>query len=174
MTLTDRLGVDPGTAVAVVLATVGVYLALLVLVRLFGQRSLSSMSGTDVACVVALGAVIGRTTLLEVPTLGAGVIALSTLFVLQRLFLLGRRRLGGVLSNEPAVLIEDGRVDVQALRRARVGEDDLRQRLRLAGVTRREDVALAVLERNGVISVLRTAGEPDPWLTADLAGRGDA
>ncbi|WP_300008167.1 YetF domain-containing protein [Pseudonocardia sp.] len=170
MSITDRLGVDLSSAAAVVLATIGMYLALLVLVRLFGQRSLSSMSGTDMACVVALGAVIGRASLLQVPTLGAGLIALGTLFVLQRLFLLGRRRVGGLLSNDPVVLVDDGRVDLQALRRARVGEDDLRQRLRLAGITRCEQVALAVLERNGAISVLRAPGKLDAWLAADLPG----
>ncbi|MFC4949104.1 YetF domain-containing protein [Pseudonocardia sp. GCM10023141] len=56
-----------------------------------------------------------------------------------------------------------------AMRRAGVTDDDLRQRLRLAGITARTQVRLAVLERTGEISVLAAAaGECEPWMHEDL------
>ena len=79
----QRLMLSPAEAVAVVLATAGMYWALVVLVRLLGQRALARMSSTDLATAVALGAVIGRAALGYTPTLGAGVIALVTLFTMQ-------------------------------------------------------------------------------------------
>lgn len=98
------------------------------------------------ACVIALGAVVGRTTLLAVPTLATGVIALVVLFVLRVLLSrLQHSRLHVLLAPRPVVLIADGRICADAMRRAGVSDDDLRQRLRLAGITARSQVGLAVL-----------------------------
>ncbi|MBN9110728.1 MAG: DUF421 domain-containing protein [Pseudonocardia sp.] len=172
MTASAELGVDLRTAGLVVVATLGIYLALLVCVRVCGQRSLAAMSATDVACVIALGAVVGRTTLLATPTLTTGVIALAMLFAVQRsLSLLRRNRvLSRVLAREPVLLVRAGLVQRDGLRRARMNEDDLRQRLRVAGVARLADVDCVVLERNGVVSVLRAGPDADPWLMADVPG----
>ena len=54
------------------------------------------------------------------------------------------------------------------LRRAHVTTDELRQRLRLAGISRLDQVGCAVLERNGSISVLRRDVDLDPRLLADV------
>lgn len=172
MTPPSELGVDLPTAGLVVVATLGIYLALLVCVRVSGQRSLSAMSATDVACVIALGAVVGRTTLLATPTLATGVIALVMLFAVQRCLALLRRNrlLSRVIAREPVLLVRDGRMCPDGLRRARMSDDDLRQRLRVAGVARLTDVDCVVLERNGVVSVLRTGPEPDAWVMADVPG----
>ncbi|MEJ2863647.1 DUF421 domain-containing protein [Actinomycetospora flava] len=168
--MTGQLGTDPVTALQVVVATVGICLTLLVLVRLSGARSLATMSGTDVACVIALGAMVGRTTLLADPTLATGAIALVVLFGLQRLLARLERRpaWGRLLTRRPVVLVVDGEVRAEGLRRARMSDDDLRQRLRLAGAARRDEVRLAVLERTGQVSMVRGAA-PEPWLLADLA-----
>ncbi|OLT05718.1 hypothetical protein BJF90_01635 [Pseudonocardia sp. CNS-004] len=170
----DQLGTDPATAANVAVATVGIVVALLVLVRIGGQRGLAAMSGTDVVCMIALGAIVGRTALLEVPSLATGLIALCVLVVLQRLLgALGKRpRWQRLLMRRPVVLVRDGRLREDAMRRARVSEDDLRERLRLGGIARRDQVRLAVLERTGQISVLKSEVEIDPWLVDDLEERG--
>jgi uncharacterized membrane protein YcaP (DUF421 family) len=174
--MVDLLGVSWQTAGSVVISTVAMYLLFIVLIKALGQRSLLGTSSLDLACVAAFGSVIGRTTLLAQPTLLGGVIALTTLFAMQALL----RALGGAgvvkrsLTRTPVVLMDGARVDDDALRRSGIGEDELRQALRRAGITRRADVGYVVLERNGGLSVLRADGEPDPWLTADLTpGRAD-
>ncbi|HEX2130560.1 MAG TPA: YetF domain-containing protein [Actinophytocola sp.] len=165
----DRLGTDPATGIAVVIATIGIVATLLVLVRIGGQRGLTTMSAADVACVGALGAVVGRTTLLAVPTLATGVIALVVLFGVRHLLsaLDQRPRWRRLFARRPVVLVRDGVLYSESLRRARISEDDLRLRLRLAGITDRRQVGLAILERTGQISVLR-GEQPEPWLLADL------
>lgn len=154
----------------VVITTVAMYLALILLVRLAGQRSLASMSSIDVGCVVALGAVLGRTLLLEIPTLLIGVVALVALFGMQSL--LGRLRQNRRFDrwvNRPPVLLVNGRELLHDnMRRAHVAEDELRQRLRLAGIRRLDEVGCVVLERNGSVSVIRRGEQIDPWLLADV------
>lgn len=167
--MTDQLGTDPATGLQVVIATVGIALTLLVLVRLGGQRNLATMSAVDVACVTALGAVVGRTALLAVPTLLTGMIALVSLFGMRHLLatMEQRPRWRRLLTRRPVVVMRDGLHCAEALRRTGFSDDDLRQRLRLAGVSDRSQVRLAVLERTGEISVLR-GDEAEPWLLADL------
>ncbi|WP_180935313.1 DUF421 domain-containing protein [Nocardioides ungokensis] len=165
----DELTTTPATALQVVVATVVVYLVFLVLVRLAGQRTLTTLSVPDLACVMALGAIIGRTALLAVPTLATGVIALVTLMLMQRLLsLLRRSGIDRWLHPAPVVLVQHGRLLHDNLAGARVSHDELRQQLRLAGVASLAEVDRAVLERTGDISVLRAAQPVDGWLVADL------
>jgi len=158
--------------VAVVISTVVIYLVFLVLVRLAGQRSLAALSNYDIACAIALGAVIGRTALLAEPTLGTGVIGLVTLFAVQRLLGLAQRHplYRALFDRTPVLLMVGAEMQVAQMRRARVTEDELKQRLRLAGISRLEQVGWVVLERNGQISVLRGEAGLDPWLLDDLSG----
>jgi uncharacterized membrane protein YcaP (DUF421 family) len=167
----DELTINVFAALRVVIATIVMYLVFVSLVRLLGPRSLATTSISDLACVLALGAVIGRTALLSVPTLGSGVVALVTLFVVQRAARVARRsQRMTVLLDRPAVLLAaDGRCDVGAMRRAGVTEDELRQLLRLAGIGSWEQIGRVVLERTGEISVVQRDAALDDALFSDVA-----
>jgi uncharacterized membrane protein YcaP (DUF421 family) len=166
----DELTTTPSVAFQVVVATVAIYVVFVALLRLAGGRSLATLSLTDLAFVMVLGALVGRTTLLAEPSLATGVLALVTLFLLQGLTSLLQRHgpWRARLHRDPVVLVRDGQVLTEALRRARVHDDELREALRHAGVVALADVAWAVLEPTGRISVLRGGGPVDPWLVADL------
>jgi uncharacterized membrane protein YcaP (DUF421 family) len=58
----------------------------------------------------------------------------------------------------PLVLIRNGRVHRDNLRREMLSLDDLKSRLRLQGIERVADVKVARLEEDGQISVIRQAG----------------
>ena len=166
-----RFGATWAEVVGAVLTAVGMYVTLVVLVRIAGQRSLATMSSFDLGCVVAVGALLGRVVLLHDPSLTIGMVALTTFFALQRTLGAVRRhpRLDRLVNPAPVLLLHEGRLLPDNLRRARVSEDDVRQRLRLAGVRRLEEVHCVVLERNGAVSVVRGDRHVDPWLVADLA-----
>jgi len=168
-----RLGLSWTEAATVVVSTIGIYLTFLVLIRIVGQRALATMSSFDFAAAVALGAVMGRVILGYTPTLLAGVIGLSTLFTLQAIFGIVRRnpRADTVLSNLPLMLMTGGRLLDENLRKAHIVENELREKLRLAGVRRYDDVALVILERTGAISVLRRGETIGPEIVADVRGR---
>lgn len=168
----EMLGATWEELVVVVITTCGIYLTFMALVRVVGQRSLASLSSFDFGCVVALGAVLGRTVLLESPTLLIGVVALLTFFALQGLLGLLRqsRRIDRFINRPPVLLLWDGVLLEDAMRSAHVVDDEIRQRLRLAGVSRLDEVGAVVLERNGNLSVVRRGESMDPWLLEDLGG----
>lgn len=169
----SELGLSWGEAATVVVSTVGIYLTFIVLLRIVGQRALASMSSFDFAAAIALGAVTGRVVLGYTPTLLAGIVGLATLFTLQAVFGLVRRspRVDAALSNLPLLLMANGRVLPDGLRQAHIVEDELRAKLRTAGVRSYDDVACAILERTGAVSVLRRGEAISPELLADVRGR---
>ncbi len=168
----DRLGVTWDQAGLVVLATVGIYVTFLVLLRLAGPRALANMSSFDLAAAIALGAVVGRVVLEDTPTLLAGVIGLCMLFALQAFFGLLRRspRADAALTNPPLLLMANGELLADNLRKAHLVENELKAKLRLAGIRRYEDVACVILERTGAISVLPRGETISAELVADVRG----
>jgi uncharacterized membrane protein YcaP (DUF421 family) len=143
--------------------TVIVFLVGVILLRLADCRFLGHNAGFDVLLAVVLGSVLSRGVNGQAPffeTLGASAL----LVVLHRL-------LAAIACRSPAVsrlvkggavvLVKDGRVRKDALRRADISLDDLNENLRLNAIARVADVAEARLERNGEISVVKLddAGE---------------
>lgn len=171
MTREALLG-TPAEAVVVVASTVTMYLALVVLVRILGQRMLSAMSTFDLAAIIAFGAVIGRTALGEIPHLAGGLLALITLVALQALVgALRALEIGGrAVSVRPRLLMAGGQIAWDQLRRSHVTLSELQSRLRIAGVHNYDEVAAVILESNGTISVLRRGQPIEPDLLRDVVG----
>jgi uncharacterized membrane protein YcaP (DUF421 family) len=167
------LGLSWQQAASVVVSTIGIYVAFVVLLRLVGQRALANMSSFDLAAAIALGAVMGRVILGYTPTLLAGIIGLLTLFALQGVFGFIRRypRVDAVMTNLPLLLMADGEPVEANLRKAHIVEDELKGKLRLAGVRGYEDVALVILERTGEVSVLKRGETISDEMLADVHGR---
>lgn len=161
-----RLGISWTHALAVVLSAVGIYLAFLVLVRIFGVRVLAGMGTFDVVVVITIGAVAGRVILGHPPTLAAGVIGLACLFVMEAGFGEARRTRRGMraLNAGAVVLMAGEEVLTRNLRAAHVTEPELNAALRHHGIRHHEEVACAVFESTGRISVLRRGRRLDPTL----------
>lgn len=172
LNLWELLTVSPLESAAVVISTVGMYLAMLVLVRVLGPRMLSGMSGFDLAAVIAFGAVIGRSALGEFPAFSAGIISLATLIVLQGfLGMLRRHRFGAALiDNHPVLLMAGDRMLPDQMNRSRVVPGEIQSRLRLAGVRHPREVAAVILEPNGAISVIKRGVAIDPQLLSGVVG----
>ncbi|WP_435198099.1 DUF421 domain-containing protein [Janibacter sp. GS2] len=157
-------------AVTVIVATTGMYLAFLVMVRLFGARVLGRMSTFDHVVTLMMGAIAGRVVLGHTPVMAAGVLGLLTLLVLEvgagqlRTLRWGAR----VVTPPPVVLLEAGLLRPEAMLRAHVTEPEVLTALRLAGVRSFAEVAFAIFEPTGQISVLRAGARTDPRILADI------
>ena len=169
--MSEQFQITGETALTVVVTTIGIYLAFIALVRITGPRALSSTSSFDFACVVAFGAILGRTVLLTDPTLAIGVVALVSFLALQSLLGLGRQnaRLYRWLNPSPILLVADGELLSDNMRRAHVVEDEVRQAVRRAGARSLSEIRCVVLERNGALSVVRSLDAVDPWLLTDVS-----
>lgn len=167
----QNLGITPVEALWVVLGAVGIFTAFYVLVRAFGLRALAPWSTLDKAVVIALGALLGRVVLGYTPTLAAGVVGLATLFALLRLERWLRDKDVRFFSTTPILLMAGSEVLQDGLRRARIVEDELYFKLRAAGVRNFTEVAVAILETTGDITVLLRGQRIDPLLLRRVPNR---
>lgn len=170
--LAGTLGIAAWRIPVVVLSAVGVYLAFLVLVRLFGSRILTAWSTFDAVVIVMFGAVAGRVIIGHPPTLAAGLIGLVTLMVMEALFGAVRRVRSArrVLTASPEVIVAHGERVEDAMRRQHVTPADLASALRRAGVTRVGQVQCVIVEPTGALSVLREGEVIDPELLDGVLG----
>ena len=68
-------------------------------------------------------------------------------------------RFRAVLCGRPSVIVRDGKVDQQEMRRNRFTVDELHEELRAQGITDLNTVKYAILETSGRVSVLPKAAE---------------
>lgn len=137
--------------------TVVMYLFILVMTRLMGKREIGSLSPFDlvVAIMIAeLGSIPLETR--SIPLLH-GLLPIAVLTGLEILFSYislkheGIRRL---ITGEPTVLVENGRILHDNLKKIRYNLSDLLHQLRDKNIFNVADVEFAILETSGRLSVL--------------------
>ncbi|WP_026534803.1 DUF421 domain-containing protein [Arthrobacter sp. H14] len=170
----ENLGISPVEALMVAVSAIGMYFTFLILIRLLGQRVLASMSSFDLAAVIALGSVAGRSILGYTPTLTAGIIGVATLLAMQAIT--GRirqsRRGSAIVSNRPLLLMAGREVLIGNLHHAHMVEDELHAKLRQAGVRATSEVACVILESTGAVSVLHRGELIEPDLLRNVQDAG--
>ncbi len=165
------LGTSWGESGLVMLSTLVVFGVVILYTRLAGLRSLAKMSSFDFAMTIAVGSLIGSTSSSSSVTLANGVIALAALFLIQAGIALARRRLGlgGVVDNQPVLLMVGSKVLEDNLGRCRLTPEDLWARVREANVLDPSTIAAVVMETTGTISVLHGDGPLDPDVLCGVA-----
>lgn len=146
------------TLVVAVLA----YISLVLLLRLSGRRTLSKMNAFDLVITVALGSAFATILLNQDVSLAQGVLALALLIGLQYVVTWSSVRLAWVrrvVTGEPALLFYRGRFLGDALRAARVTEDEVRAAMRASGLAAVEQIEAVVLETDGSFSVIPSGAD---------------
>ena len=141
----------------ILVSTLLSYIAIVVILRISGKRSLSKMNAFDFVVTIALGSVLASTLLLKDTSIADGVAALAGLAGLQ-LFVtwLSNRWKGfaATIRSEPRLLLSDGQFHHHALQKERVMRSEVEAAIRKKGHGRIEDVTAVVLESDGSMSVI--------------------
>ncbi|RBY79655.1 DUF421 domain-containing protein [Blastococcus sp. TF02A-26] len=138
------------------------YLALLVLMRLVGQRESGGLGITDVLLVVLVADAAGTGMTGDADSVVDGfVLAGTVIFWSIAIDAVTYRfpRLSALLKARPRPLIQKGRLNRRAMRREFMSEDEVVSQLRLHGIEDIGTVDRAYLEPNGMISVIRSDRE---------------
>ncbi|MCF3650677.1 DUF421 domain-containing protein [Synoicihabitans lomoniglobus] len=136
---------------------VSAYVALILFLRIAGKRVLSKMNAFDLVITVSLGSTLATILLNRDVSWAQGSVALALLVGLQFLITWLSVRVGWVrrmVTGEPALLLETGKLHDAALRRERITADEVRAAIRSAGLARVDQVAAVVLETDGSLSVI--------------------
>lgn len=143
---------------AIVLRPIALYFFLLIMMRLTGKRSLGEATAFDFVLLLILSETVSNAIVGDDNSLTAALVAFSTLLILDVLFSLVMRRwqwIARFVNEEPVVLVQEGRVLADRLRMERVERDDILEAAReIHGITRMDEIAYAILERGGNISIV--------------------
>lgn len=148
-----------GTVLLQVLArTAAVYFLVLIGVRISGKREVGQMTPFDLTLLLLLSNSVQNAMTGPDTSLAGGAVAACTLLGLN--FAVAEasglnRRFRKLVQGSPTLLVHNGSVLQAHMAREHVSMDELMCSIREHGVANLEDVALAVLEVDGSISVLR-------------------
>ncbi|GAA1185831.1 DUF421 domain-containing protein [Nesterenkonia xinjiangensis] len=133
------------------------YVALLVMLRISGPRTMASMTPLDFIVAVTIGSAFGRTlTAVEVP-LAQTVLTLALLILLQWVlaWLRGRSpRFRGLLDAPPVLVYYQGSFQRRTMRRHQLVEEDVHTAVRKSGGGSLEGVSAVVLQQDGDLGVI--------------------
>lgn len=139
------------------------YIALILVLRLAGKRSLAKLNAFDLVVTVALGSTLATVLLSDSVAFLEGLLAFVMLAVLQW----GVTRLSiiwpafrNLVRSHPRLLLENGQYLHKAMTDERITTDEIESVMRSSGVGQMEDVAEVVLETDGSISVIKQSGQP--------------
>jgi uncharacterized membrane protein YcaP (DUF421 family) len=141
----------------VALRTGIVYLFLVIAIRISGKREVGQMSVLELVVILIISDAVQNSMVGDNTSVWGGLIAVATLLILDfgaRTLLLRSPRFRKVIEGEPRLLIRDGQLLERALREEGIDVDEVEVAVRAHGLERVDQVALAVLETNGSISVI--------------------
>jgi len=133
-------------------------IGLLILIRLSGKRTVGELSVFDLIVVVLLGSAMRASMIGSDKSLQGGFIVVLTMLLLNYASALLSSRFRPVdrlIQGRPVLLARDGQVFDEVLRRLNVPLSDFDSALRKAGCESGHQVAQAILEPNGTITVLK-------------------
>jgi uncharacterized membrane protein YcaP (DUF421 family) len=134
------------------------YVALVALLRVSGNRTLSKMNAFDLVVTVALGSTLSAVLLDTNVALADGVLAFAVLIGLQFVVTwtsVRTRWVRQLVTGEPQLLLYRGEFLPDALRSVRVAQEEVRAAVRAAGLSCLDEAEAVVLETDGSFSVVR-------------------
>jgi uncharacterized membrane protein YcaP (DUF421 family) len=150
--------IHTAASLAIVAAsTAGIYLFLIVILRIFGRRQLGQLTVIDLIVVLVLGSAVETAMIHGDVSLPAGLTSAATLLVVNRLLrwvFLRSTRLRHLVGGGPVLLVANGSVIPSHLRRAGLTPADVAEAVRGRGYEDLSEVKFAVLETDGEVTVV--------------------
>ena len=140
-----------------IVRAVVVYGFLLLILRLTGKRQVGQLAPFDLVLLLVLSNAVQNSMNGGDNSITGGLISATTLVGLN--WFVGwmtfrSKRLEALLEGRPIILIHDGQIDYEALKRVQMTMHELKASLRAEGCAGEEEVWFAVLENNGHVTVI--------------------
>lgn len=149
----------------ILIRTLIIYASLIMTMRFMGKRQLGELEVSDLVTTLLLSEIASLPiTNTEIPLSHAliPILTLTSLEVVLSGALLKIPVLKKIFSIRPAVLLKNGKPDRAALSSMRISAEELMSQLRQKDVTDPGELAYAILEPNGQISVVKKATDRPP------------
>jgi uncharacterized membrane protein YcaP (DUF421 family) len=133
------------------------YIFLIAMLRFSGKRTLSKWNAFDFVVTIAYGSILATLVLSQQTSLLQGLLGLAVLLVIQFGLTWLASRSSMVqhwIKAQPTLLFFRGDLQLDALKRERITQGEIRAAVRAQGFSALEDVDAVVLETDGSFSVI--------------------
>jgi uncharacterized membrane protein YcaP (DUF421 family) len=134
------------------------FFVLYVLLRMMGKRELGQLTPFELVVMIVLGDLIQQGVTHNDFSLTGAILAISTfafLAIAMSWLTYLSPRAEKLLDGEPRVVIRNGELLKENLRRDRMTQGEVESEMRLAGIANMDQVAWAILEPQGKISFIK-------------------
>ncbi|MDY6901205.1 MAG: DUF421 domain-containing protein [Cyanobacteriota bacterium] len=155
-----------------IVGTLG-YIAIIILLRVSGKRTLSKWNSFDFIVTIAFGSILASLMLSKDTSLVQGVLAIGMLVLFQFIITWISVRSNifkGWIKAEPTLLLFQGEFQRNALRHQRVTEGEVLAALREHGIGALEDAEAVILETDGSFSVIKKLKDSSASALVDVKG----
>ncbi len=159
-----------------ILRPILVYLALVVLLRIFGKRELAQLNPFDLVVLLSLSNTVQNAIIGNDNSVSGGLIGAFTLLAVNYLvvrFLFRHRRLDQVVEGKSTTLIQSGKVVHKNLARELLSHSELMTVLHRQGFSTLDEVDECVLEPSGTFAIKRKEPPKEDIQFAEIARRLD-
>lgn len=141
----------------IIIRTVILFFIIMITMRFLGKRQLGELQIFDLVITLMISELAALPISDPKIPMIYGIIPIITLILLQviiSLIELKSEKARILLSGHPSILVRNGKVDIEELKKQKFTLDDLLEDLRIGGYFNLEDVEYAILETSGELSVL--------------------
>ncbi|MFA9559542.1 DUF421 domain-containing protein [Evansella sp. AB-rgal1] len=141
------------------------FFALLVLTKVLGKTQITQLTPFDFISALVLGELVGNA--IYDKEIGAHFVLYAValwgiLIYLIEMLTQKVKKTRSILEGNPSIIIKNGKIDYQQLKKNRLDINQLQRLLRSKNVFSIREVAYAILEPNGSISVLKKSNYDTP------------
>lgn len=147
--------------------TAAIYLILLLIMRFLGKRQLGELEVSELITTILLSELAAIPLTDADASVSDALVPIATIAALEFFisFLTSRHSfLKNLFSDPPSTLIKDGTINQKELMKNRISPDELLSELRQRGVCEPADIKYAILEQNGLLSIIPKADLQQPTL----------
>lgn len=145
-----------GSLISVSLQSAVIYILIIACLRLLGKKGLAEISLGDLVLVILIGEAIGS-IIPQDNGFESAVVCILSLSAVN--FIISRtafkfKSVQKLLEGEPVIVINDGKVLLQNMKKEKLTIENLKEALRSNGLEDFKDVKIAVLEVDGEVSII--------------------
>ena len=147
------------------------YIAVVLVLRLSGKRTLSKWNSFDFVVTIALGSILASALVSTKDTFGKSILAFAILVLFQFIITWISVRssiIQKLIKSEPSLLLYRGKMQHEVMKEQRITEGEILAALRASGVSAIEDADAVVLETDGSFSVIQNIDDSSASALKDV------
>lgn len=145
--------------------TILLYAVVILAVRLMGKRQISELQTSELVVTLLISDIASIPMQDSGQPLASGLIPIAALVMFEivlSVLMLKSTKFRKLICGKPIIVIDNGTVQQSEMRRLRMTTEDLSEQLRQKNVFSIQDVAYAIVETNGKMSVIKKPDKEQP------------